>query len=38
MQRQEREQAGIKAADHARRKARAEAGLGYWTEEERENL
>jgi hypothetical protein len=36
--RQEQEEARLKAADHARRKARAEAGLGYWTEEEWEAL
>jgi hypothetical protein len=30
----ERAEARIKAADHARRKARMDAGLPYWTEEE----
>jgi hypothetical protein len=31
-------EARLKLADHARRKARVEAGLPYWTEEEWENL
>jgi hypothetical protein len=34
----EREEDRRKMEDHARRKARADAGLGYWTEEELENL
>jgi len=36
--RQEREEERRKAADHARRKARLDAGFPYWTEEEWENL
>jgi hypothetical protein len=36
--RQEREEAQLKAVDHARRKARVEAGLPYWTEKEWESL
>jgi hypothetical protein len=34
----ELEKARYQAADHARRSARVEAGLPYWTEEEWENL
>jgi hypothetical protein len=37
-ERQEREEARRKMDDHARRKARADAGLPYWTEEQWENL
>jgi hypothetical protein len=36
--RQEREQDRLKADDHARRKARMDAGGPYWTDEEWENL
>jgi hypothetical protein len=36
--RQERREARLKAADHARRKARADAGGPYWTPDEWENL
>ena len=36
--RQEREEDRRRAADHARRKARMEAGLPYWTDEEFANL
>jgi hypothetical protein len=35
---QEREEARLRMEDHARRKARADAGLPYWTEEEWEKL
>ena len=34
----QREEARRKMEEHARRKARADAGLPYWTEEELENL
>jgi hypothetical protein len=34
----QRDEARRKMEDHARRKARADAGLGYWTPEELENL
>jgi hypothetical protein len=34
----QREETRRKMQDHARRKARADAGLPYWTEEEFENL
>jgi hypothetical protein len=37
-ERQEREEARRRMEDHARRKARWDAGLPYWTEEEWENL
>jgi hypothetical protein len=36
--RQEREEVRFKAEDHARRRARMETGLPYWTDEEWENL
>jgi hypothetical protein len=36
--RREREETRRKMEEHARRKARADAGLPYWTEEEWENL
>jgi hypothetical protein len=35
---QEREDAQLKAADHARRKARMATGLPYWTDEEWQDL
>jgi hypothetical protein len=34
----EREEERRKMEEHARRKARADAGLPYWTDEELENL
>jgi hypothetical protein len=37
-QRQERVEARRRMEEHARRKARWDAGLPYWTEEEWENL
>jgi hypothetical protein len=37
-QRQERDEGRRRMEDHARRKARADAGLPYWTDEEWENL
>ena len=37
-QRQERDDARRRMEEHARRKARADAGLPYWTDEEWENL
>ena len=36
--RQKREDAQLKAADHARRKARMATGLPYWTDEEWQDL
>jgi hypothetical protein len=36
--RREGGRARLKAADHARRKARMDAGLPYWTEEEWESI
>jgi hypothetical protein len=38
LRRQEREDTPRRMEEHARRKARMDAGLGYWTEEEWEKL